>query len=223
MGKASGRKRDRHAQLAASQPPHAPAPGSAGVVIRLLNDTEWALHAAAVRLLQDEGLTRLEDPFGISTYPVFRRMVKEAGASFPERLRPRTTVAISADEVIGVAGVYPNMSWVEWEMKVGDIAGLDRALSRANLAMMAVAPTHRSQGTGSQLLEHAAAVARDDGYELFTGFAEGDTDALARFYSRQGMTFCAQANTHPREIFGNRAAIFRLSPHRSGMYFWRTL
>ena len=58
----------------------------------------------------------------------------------------------------------------------------------ALLEDMVVAPQMRAQGVGSQLLQHAIALARAKGCRRITLLTDGVNEVAQRFYARQGFT-----------------------------------
>lgn len=191
------------------------------VTVRTMIDHERRRYAEGCRLLQDEGLTESDDPFGIREYSRDQQNLRNAGVPDAGRYHPHVVIALSdRDEVLGIAGVHPTPDWVRWALRSRTPKeDLDRALSFTNLGKMVVRPDLRGQGIGGKMLDHAVTVAAEDGYRTFTGFAEGDLERLVPFYRKHGMTVDVAGDGRPPEhIFGPMAPSITIQ--KKGYFFW---
>lgn len=180
--------------------------------VRLLQRHERDLYTQAVDLLRGADLTRSTDPFGLldAENPELARLAK-----------PRVFVALERNRVVGVAGTFARPDWIMLLRSSGDAEGARRAKTRTFLTKLVVAPTQRGQGIGSALVDRCVEQAQRDGFSMLAGFAEGDRDALNRFYSHHGMRLAAGEEGLPPEIYGLHFPSEYVP--RVGDFFWKNL
>lgn len=116
MGRASRKKRERRDSQSAAE-------DSALDELRLhiMRRHEQGLYAQAVDLLLRDGRVKSEDPFGAGMYSKLQGDLRRFGVPDPGRIRPRVHLALRGEQVIGVAGVFPNSSWVNHEIARGSV------------------------------------------------------------------------------------------------------